>query len=73
MKISEENNGIYFFIEENKKVNVFYYDNGAIELYEEEDPTHTGHYFENINSFFLYINNITEIARKLKEERCQQQ
>ena len=40
----------------------------SIELWNNEDPVHTGDYFESMQDFIHYINGLTDVAKKIKEE-----
>ena len=45
-----------------KKLEVFFAEDGHIEVYEEEDPGHTGFIFKDLKQFNMFINYITDVA-----------
>lgn len=48
----------------NKVYGVFIAEDKAIEIYEEEDPAHTGFIFNNKKEMILFINNLSDIISK---------
>ena len=68
MKIIENGDTKRYTISPEQIINVAVDKYGGIEVFEEKDVTHTGHYFKSLQDFFYYINGLTEIARKLKEQ-----
>lgn len=57
-----------FKIGSNRTFEVLHENDGTIEIYESEDPSHTGHFFNSIQELYLYINNLADIAKKIKGE-----
>jgi len=52
-----------------KEFEVFFAEDGYVEIYEVEDPGKTGFIFPDVKSLTLFINNITDIAEtKLQKE-----
>ncbi len=41
---------------------------GHIELYEKNDPSHTGFVFGSLKHFISFVNNLADIAEHLLEE-----
>ena len=48
----------------NKTFEVFIAEDKAIEIYEEDDPAHTGFIFNNKKEIILFINNLSDIISK---------
>ena len=51
-----------------KKLEVFFAKDGHIEVYEEEDPGHTGFIFKDLKQFNMFINYITDVAEEYNME-----
>ena len=60
--------GVVPFVIKGKKFEVFLAEDGAIEIYENEDPGHTGFVFEDKKRVNLFLNALTDIMLKLSEE-----
>ena len=58
----------YTFFSDSKKYESFFAQDGAIEIYEADDPAKTGFIFPDQKAFFSFINNLTDIA-KTKQEK----
>lgn len=67
MKINNEEDYKIFNID-GKEIVVCKNIHNAFEIFEKEDPSHTGFYFDNMESFVYFINCITEVCKKMKEE-----
>jgi len=52
------------FIVKSKKYEVFFCDNGQIEVYELKNPGKTGFIFNDIKEFNTLINSMTDISEK---------
>ena len=48
----------------NKVYGIFIAEDKAIEIYEEDDPAHTGFIFNNKKEIVLFINNLSDIISK---------
>jgi len=67
MKINNEDDYKKFLINGKEFVACRNIHNG-FEVFEKDDPCHTGFYFENIENFVYFVNCLTEIGKKFKEE-----
>jgi hypothetical protein len=72
VKIIDNGKEKKFVINNKKEIKVLRDDFDGIEFFESEDPTHTGCYFSNIQEFYYFINALTDIAKKFKDESCQE-
>ena len=59
----------YRFNVGSKTIGVDVLDNGVIEVYDEEDPVHTGFILDGMKQFIALINNMADIADFLTEEQ----
>lgn len=57
----------YKFNVGHKMIGVDVLDNGSIEVYEENDPAHTGFILSGMKHFIALINNLADIADSLLE------
>lgn len=57
----------YKFNTGGKNIGIDILDNGIIEIYDEEDPLHTGFILDGIKQFIGLINNMADIADSLVE------
>lgn len=62
-----ENKTIPFVIK-GKCFEVFLAEDGAVEIYEKENPGYTGFVFEDKKKVNLFLNAFTDIMLKLSEE-----
>lgn len=51
-----------------KEIEIFFADDGHIEVYELKDPAHTGFIFEDNRQFNMFINYMTDIAEEMNTE-----
>ena len=51
-----------------KKHEVYFCDNGRIEIYELEDPGNSGYIFEDIKELNTFINSLTDISEEYMME-----
>lgn len=51
-----------------KDVEVFFAEDGHIELYEIEDPAHTGFVFNDLRQFNMFINYMSDVAEEYNME-----
>jgi hypothetical protein len=69
MKIVDNGNEKFFIINSDEKMMVYFNEEEeTVEIFEETDPSHTGHFFESVEDFYYFINGLTEIAKKIKEK-----
>lgn len=47
-----------------KEIEIFFAEDGHIEIYEKEDPGHTGFIFNNIKEFNIFINYMNDIGEE---------
>lgn len=66
VQISEKDN-TYRFTIKGKDLEVFFADDGAIELYELKNPSTTGFIFEDSKRFNVFINSLTDILSRRQE------
>jgi len=55
---------IYKFTINNITYEIFFAEDGFIEIYEIKNPSHSGFYFKERKNFTMFINNITDIVEK---------
>ena len=58
----------YSFAVGKNKYEVFFANDGFIEIYDIEDPGHTGFYFKDTKKFNMFINTVTDILEKKQME-----
>jgi hypothetical protein len=51
-----------------KEIEIFFADDGHIEVYELKDPTYTGFIFDDMRQFNMFINYMTDIAEEMSTE-----
>lgn len=73
MKIAENGNERSFIINNKRTIKVVLDEDGGIDFFDMDDPVHTGYYLYNIQEFYYFINGLTEIAKKIKDETCKEQ
>jgi hypothetical protein len=61
-KKSKDNEESYKFKTGNKTIEVYFSDDGSSELYDEEDPLHTGFVFSDDKQLISFVNNLTDIV-----------
>ncbi|MHA1988993.1 MAG: hypothetical protein ACW98D_20425 [Promethearchaeota archaeon] len=67
--VSDIKNRQRSFAVKGKEYEIFFAEDGYVEIYETKNPGKTGFIFQNLKNFVLFINNITDIAEsKLNEE-----
>lgn len=64
----KKNDNVYKFTAGDKVINVEVLENGVIEVYDVEDPSHTGFVIDELKHFISMINNMADIAEALLEE-----
>jgi hypothetical protein len=62
-----DNEGYSFSIDK-ELIGFEYLEDGHIELYEKEDPGHTGFVFGSLKHFISFVNNLADIAEHLLEQ-----
>jgi hypothetical protein len=67
--IRENENNSYAFSFKGIEYEVFYAQDGAVEIYETNNPGKTGFVFSNEKVFYMFINSITDIAAKNQEKQ----
>jgi hypothetical protein len=66
--VRDNNNSSYNFGIKGKEYEVFYTEQGTIEIYEVKNPGKTGFIFEDKKVFNLFINSMTDVASKQQEK-----
>lgn len=51
-----------------KEIEVFFAEDGFIEVYDISDPGHTGFIFKDLKQFNMFINYMTDIAEEYNLE-----
>ncbi len=60
--INNVKDGANSFAIKGKEYEIFFANDGHIEIYEIKNPSKTGFIFSDLKNFVLFINNITDIA-----------
>lgn len=63
VQVTEKNN-VYSFIIKGKEMEVFFAEDGAIEVYETKNPGTTGFIFEDQKKFNVFVNSLTDIISR---------
>ena len=58
----------FTFTIKKKDYEVFFAEDGGVEIYETKDPRYTGFIFDERKKLNLFINALTDIALKMSEE-----
>jgi hypothetical protein len=58
----------YSFLVKNKKIELFFAQDGHVEICDVDDPYHTGFIFDDEKKFSLFVNVITDILEKRSME-----
>lgn len=64
----KKNDNIYKFSAGEKIINVEVLNGGVIEVYDVNDPSHTGFVIDELKHFISLINNMADVAEHLLEE-----
>lgn len=67
--LKQINDNTYTFTLNKDKYEIFFADDGYIEIYDTNNPINTGFIFENIKKFIIFINTITDIMEKKAMEK----
>lgn len=62
MSVIKKSAGIYSLNTKGKNISVFLADNGSIEMYEEENPSTTGFFFDSIKDLTMFCNYLCDIV-----------
>jgi len=66
--VKQINKDTYSFLVKNKKIELFYAEDGHVEICDIDDPFHTGFIFEDDKKLSIFINTITDIIEKRNME-----
>jgi len=66
--VSKVKDGTHTFSIKGKDYELFFAEDGYVEVYEVGDPGKTGFIFPDLKNLILFINNITDIAETILEE-----
>lgn len=61
-KKSKEDENSYKFKAGNKTIEVYFSDDGSSEIYDEDDPSHTGFVFSDKKQLIVFVNNLTDVV-----------
>ena len=56
------------FKAKNREYELFFADDGFIELYDKDNPNE-GFYFQNKKDLFIFVNTITDVLERLEMEK----
>jgi len=56
------------FKAKNREYELFFADDGFIELYDKDNPSE-GFYFQNKKDLFIFVNTITDVLERLEMEK----
>jgi len=62
--LKQKNDDVYNFSSSGTKYEIFFAEDGHIEIYEEKNPGKTGFIFDDIRKISFFINTITDIIEK---------
>ena len=63
-KKSKDNEESYKFKAGNKTIEIYFSEDGSSELYDEEDPSHTGFIFADDKQLISFVNGLTDVVEK---------
>ena len=64
----EEKDNTFIFSVKTKEYEVFFADDGQVEVYETKNPEKTGFIFSNTKKFIIFINMLTDIMERVMEK-----
>ena len=67
--LEKKNENIFTFTVKSKEYEVFFADDGEVEIYETKEPGKTGFIFSNSKKFLIFINMLTDIMERMMENQ----
>lgn len=52
-----------------KVLEIFFAEDGHIELYEVENPGKTGFIFDDLKELYSFVNNLTDVIEQIEKEQ----